>query len=119
MKKINQLLIKSLSVGTLSVSVLFLSACKKNKHETDLTTCTPLSYTNDIRPLLDLHCNNASCHGANQQPVLTYYSAVKSSVDNGSFEKEVILNRTMPEGTSLSNEDYDLFNCWLNAGAPE
>lgn len=103
----------------IALSSLVLS-CKKDQHQTDLTTCSPtLTYTTDIKPLINLHCNNVSCHGANQTPILTFYSAVKGSIDNGNFTKEVITNRSMPEGTKLSDEEYDLFNCWINAGAPE
>lgn len=105
---------------TFGIFVLLVSiSCKKKKHETDFSTCSPISYATDIRALLDLHCNNIECHGANQAPVLTYYTAVKSTIDNGTFETAVINNRTMPKENVLSDEDYDLFNCWLNDGAPE
>ena len=102
-----------------SVGLIMIVACNKASGETDFTTCTEPTYEEEIKPLLETHCNDISCHGADQQPVLTYYAAVKIAVDNGSFEKEVVSKRSMPEGEKLSQEDYDLFNCWLNAGAPE
>lgn len=111
MKKLILLLIILTSFSTFS--------CKKKKHETDFSTCSPVSYTTDVRALIDLHCNNIECHGAAQAPILTYYSAVKNVVDNGKFAEVVITNRTMPKETSLNEEDFDTFNCWLNDGAPE
>ena len=109
---------KTILLLVVVIMVLVIS-CRKKKHETDFSECTPVTYTKDIRALLDVHCNNIECHGANQAPVLTYYAAVKSTFDNGNFRQAVINDRTMPKEAKLSDEDYDLFNCWLEAGAPE
>ena len=102
-----------------TVGLIMGVSCKKSNTETDFTTCTEPTYEDEIKPLLESHCNDITCHGADQQPVLTYFAAVKASVDNGSFEKEVISERSMPEGPELTQEEYDVFNCWLSAGAPE
>ncbi|MFT6745762.1 MAG: hypothetical protein ACJAZ2_000096 [Glaciecola sp.] len=102
-----------------TVSLIVFAACSKNDKTTDLTTCGSYTYEGEIKTLIETHCNQISCHGAEKQPVLTYWAAVKVSVDNGSFEKEVITRRTMPEGIELKQADFDLFNCWLNSGAPE
>lgn len=101
-------------------TVMLSAACKKDKaHETDFTQCETLSYEEEIAPLITTNCNNIDCHGANQQPVLTYYAAVKASVDNGSFANEITIDPTIPEGHSISEKDFDSFHCWLNDGAPK
>ena len=97
------------------------AACKKTTPvTTDLAACdATLTYTKDLKALIDLNCASASCHGGNQSPNLTTYAGVINSVNSGRFKKEVITNRSMPQGSSLSAGDFDSFNCWLNAGAPE
>ena len=102
-----------------ATSLFAFGACSKNDKTTDFTTCRSYTYEGEIKSLIETQCNNISCHGAEQQPVLTYWAAVKASVDNGSFKKQVVTQGTMPEGTKLTQEDYDLFNCWLSTGALE
>lgn len=102
-----------------AIGLIMAVACKKDNAETDFTACTQPTYDDDIKILLETHCNSISCHGADQQPVLTYYTAVKATVDNGTFANQVISTERMPKGAKLSQEEYDLFNCWLNADAPE
>lgn len=102
-----------------TLGLLCVIACEKSGHETDFSQCSAPTYDDDIKVLIETKCNSIACHGAEEQPVLTYWSAVKASVDNGSFAKEVISDRAMPKGGKLSNEEYDLINCWLNDGAPE
>ena len=96
-----------------------MHSCKKSSKETDFSTCTQPTYEDDIKSLLETHCNNIDCHGGRQQPVLTYWSAVKAAVDNGSIQQEVVNARTMPKVVKLSQEEYDMFNCWLTDGAPQ
>ncbi len=109
---------------TLIFSALFLAlcvtfSCSKTTATTDFTACETLTYNTGIKELIEVQCNNITCHGANQQPTLTTYAAVKASVENGTFHKEVITSRSMPEGSTLSQIDYDKYNCWINDGAPE
>jgi hypothetical protein len=102
-----------------AVGLIMAVACKKAGNETNFDDCTQPTYDDDIKTILETHCTNITCHGADQQPVLTYFAAVKGAVDNGSMENQVISTRRMPKGTKLSQEEYDLINCWLSAGAPE
>lgn len=94
------------------VGVLALSAatsCNKNQVTCDGSTRT---YDADIKTIIDASC--ISCHSN-----YSTYAGVKSSVDNGSFEREVISKQTMPEGSKLSDGDLSKIKCWLEQGAPE
>jgi len=102
-----------------TLGLIIAVSCKKETTETSFVACTSPTYEDEIKTLIETNCNNIDCHGARQQPVLTYYTAVKAAVDNGTFAHEVITSRAMPRGSELSQEDFDLFNCWLNDGAPE
>lgn len=88
-------------------------------HKTDLGSCGKFNYEDDIAPILEKYCTDVGCHGANQLPLLTYYDAVKATVDNGSLSLRVIIERDMPPVQDLSNDEYDIINCWINAGAPK
>jgi hypothetical protein len=102
-----------------TLALIITVSCKKETLKTDFATCTTPTYEGEIKTLIATNCNDIDCHGGRQQPVLTYYTAVKAAVDNGTFEYEVITSRAMPLGSKLSQEDFDLINCWLSDGAPE
>ena len=100
---------KRIFVLTITIGVLVLSGCNKREVSCDGSTRT---YDADIKAIIDASC--VSCHSEYSD-----YAGVKSSVDNGSFEREVISKQTMPRGTKLSEVDLTKIQCWLEQGAPE
>ena len=110
---------KAILFSSVLFVLCFTFSCSKKSTETDFTACETQTYTSTIKALIEVQCNNVTCHGAAQQPTLTTYTSVKASVNNGTFLKEVITSQSMPQGTTLSQVDYDKYNCWLNDGAPE
>lgn len=102
------MLMKKVLLGGLSIMMLAAS-CKKNQVTCDGSTRT---YDADIKSIIDTRC--VDCHSE-----YSNYTGVKASVDNGSFEREVISKQTMPQGSSLSSSDLTKIKCWLEQGAPE
>ncbi|MCB9195214.1 MAG: hypothetical protein H6598_03230 [Flavobacteriales bacterium] len=100
---------KKLLVFGGTVALLATTSCNKNQVTCDGSTRT---YDADIKTIVDASC--VSCHSN-----YSTYSGVKASVDNGSFEREVISKQTMPEGGKLSDADLTKIKCWLEQGAPE
>ncbi len=79
-----------------------------------------VSFSLDVQPLLAANCNQSGCHAAGTGPSrgdLTTYAGVKSKVDNFSFEREVIINRTMPQNARLRESEIQLLQKWLDQGA--
>lgn len=88
----------------------------------------PVSYAQDIRPILDVSCVGSSCHSAQGAPFaggvnLETYTDVKPYADNGDLI--CVLKATgcaimPPVGvTPLTQQQIRLFECWVFNGAPE
>ena len=94
-----------------------LSACKKDGTSGKLTPSCDGShptYNSSIKAILDARCGSASCH-ANY----TSYSGLSGILQNGQFKREVLTNQTMPKGSSLTQDQINKIQCWVNDGYPE
>jgi len=78
-----------------------------------------VSYNNDILPLVNTSCAFAGCHvyGFANGSFQTY-DGLKEKVDNGSLQREVVDNMTMPKTGAISQEARDAIECWIAAGGP-
>lgn len=81
-----------------------------------------ISYTSSIKSIIDKNC--VTCHDSppkNGAPFeLTTYTSVKTIADNGSLERTVITNSTMPKGgPPLSKADQDQISFWLDHNKTE
>jgi mono/diheme cytochrome c family protein len=100
------------SVGLITISIW---SCKKATVECDGSTPT---YTSEVKTILDANC--ASCHGAGStKGDYSTYQKLKVVVDNGKFEREVIINQSMPRGGKMEMSQLSKLKCWLENGAPE
>jgi hypothetical protein len=104
------------------ILALGFAMCTNKKGQVAPTTAAPIgacdtvTYTKHIAPIISQACG---CHGPGFfKGDLTNYTGVKAKVDNGTFKKEVITNKTMPQGSSLSSKQLELITCWLDKGAP-
>lgn len=102
---------------TALVSTLLLSLWSCNKTSTTAsTTCdgTASTYNSNVKNILDGACTSSGCH-----PTYNTYSGLKSILTSGDFTREVITNKTMPRGSSLSASQLNILKCWADAGFPE
>lgn len=124
MKK--QLLLVSIAVFLVSAYAVFTTS----KTATTVVSHNEVSYTNDIRPLLENRCG--SCHmgwfateGLNME---SYESLMKGSQDGpvivpGDAHASLIVKKLtsgqMPKrGPKLTSTQIQLISDWINAGAP-
>lgn len=91
------------------LALIGVTSCKKNNVTCDGMTRT---YDADIKSIVEASC--VSCHSE-----YSTYAGVKTSVNNGTFEREVISRQTMPKGSKLSDADLTKIKCWLEQGAIE
>lgn len=103
-------------------------SCTKNEIEVaPIPPCdgTEVSYKNHIEPLIKASCATGlgpgtGCHDA---WILTY-DGLKTSVDDGSFLRTTILDKSMPKVPNsfgiekLTKEEMNLIICWLENDAP-
>lgn len=106
-----------------SIISVSLISCKYDNEEElyGSTNCPPegISYINTIEPLISTNCAIPGCHIAgNQMPTLENYSQIS---DNADKIKTRTSNGTMPpatSGISLSIDEIEMIECWVDAGAP-
>ena len=111
----------------LSAGILFVISCTKDKGPqlfppvpVDLCDSTQILYCNKVKPIIDQNCAKSGCHvaGANFGDFTTY-GGLKTKVDNSNFRQIVIVDKVMPLGSVLSNEDLATLSAWLDNGAKE
>ncbi|MEY3322854.1 MAG: hypothetical protein RLZZ417_2437 [Bacteroidota bacterium] len=111
---------------TLSVVFIFLS-CNKGIDDPQVTPtnpCSTVTFKTDISPIIIQTCAIKSCHvSGTGLGDYTNYTGLGKEATNGSFKKEVIMNKSMPPRnsngpTSLTAAQLEKFTCWINAGAP-
>lgn len=104
----------------LSVSLVSsLQFCKK-KDKDDGVCNGSGTYDSSIKNIISSNCSEQSCHGAGSpNPNFTSYASLKPYLDDGTFKRVVIDNKTMPKNSSLSTTDYNAIKCWAEAGYPE
>lgn len=79
-----------------------------------------VSFQTDIEPIFVNNCNIQGCHGNGSiDGDFTTYQGIKNKIDDGDLiRKEVITQKSMPKGTTLSDCEIRKLTAWLDAGAP-
>ncbi len=106
--------------------LLATAGCYYDKEEVlypgscDVGDATAAGYwTATIEPLILSRCANCHFPGGTGPGDFTQYANVKAIVDNGSFQQQVFISRSMPQGGSLSACDLQKLQAWVDAGAPQ
>src|SRR5690625_2973733 len=104
---------KRISFIIVLVLLGFIIACE----EDPLITGDEVSYTADIRPLIDRTCTGAGCQGGGSivYGLVTYYQVKLKASE---IRRAVWTSRTMPPDGSLTEEERKKFRDWVDAGAP-
>ncbi|HRV85454.1 MAG TPA: hypothetical protein P5275_11350 [Saprospiraceae bacterium] len=75
------------------------------------------SFASDVQPIIQASCALSGCHGSgSRNGDFTSYSGLYGDLVNGQFNREVLVNRTMPEGSSLSTSQLQTLQCWYDNG---
>lgn len=74
------------------------------------------SWSNDIKPLITTYCALSGCHNGISRPDLRIYTKAK---EHASKIKSLTKDRSMPFEGKLTQEQIDLFGCWVDDGALE
>ena len=105
---------KGFTIGLVLLSGIF--SCKKDA-DTKLTPSCDGShptYQNTIKSIIDARCATAGCH-----PNYNTYQGLRNDLEGGDFRREVLVNQTMPQGSSLTQDQLNKIQCWVNDGYPE
>lgn len=112
---------KSKKLLTLLVLSIILFSCEYHVEEEsvigdeggEIESCdSTISFTTNIKSIIDTNC--IECHGGNRFPDLRTYQGIKNSAET---VRTQIVNRTMPQGGSLTDDQIELIRCWIDNGA--
>ena len=82
--------------------------------------CTTIKFSTDIAPIVAASCATTGCHDAGSVVGdYTSYAGLEDRAKNGIMKQEVVVDKTMPKSGSLTQDEIDKFECWLDAGAPD
>ena len=108
----------------LTVVFFGMTSCLKDKTVPVGDCGTVISYSEEIRPIIESSCKTgggAGCHDA----WIDDYSQVKSQLNSGNWQNEVFIEKTMPVmpndfgPDSLTAEELTLMKCWIDQGYPD
>lgn len=112
--------LKFKKVFLLFVLVASLSSCLTNIDEEEIVDpgtedpCATITYTINVKPIIDTHCIGCHSSGGGQVPNLESYSGLAA---NAASVKSEVVSKDMPIGSTLTNEEIQAISCWVDAGA--
>ena len=110
-------LFSNLTHGTYSVFVRDAKNCSYTFTTPVPRTSTGVSWSSQIKPIVDTSCAKAGCHVAGTGRIdLTKFSVVKS---NAAQIKTRVGNKSMPFDGPLATDQISLITCWVDDGALE
>lgn len=100
--------------------LLSASCSKEEKKENISCDGSNLTYNSGVSSIINSNCTTSGCHGSgSSNGNYTTYSGLKSIINNGQFNKSVLVNQNMPKGSSLSESELNKLKCWVDNGYPE
>ena len=110
-------------ISILILLTFALQSCY-NDNEEELygpVTCdlSDVTYADQVSSIINSSCATSGCHvaGGTGSGDFTNFDELKSKVDNGSFENRVLVEKTMPPSSQLSDCDLQILQTWLDNGA--
>ena len=103
------------------ISIFVLAnACKKDDTGTPVCDGSMPTYEVEIQSILNEYCTNLACHGLGSiYGDFTSYNGISGNLFNGSFERQVLIDKTMPRGSSfLTQAELNLIRCWADNNYP-
>ena len=99
------------------MGIVMIASCKKDKESGNLTpSCDGSSptYQSEVKSIIDSRCATSNCH-----PNYSTYDGLLPDLEGGDFKREVLVNQTMPQGSSLTQDQIKTNQCWVNNDFPE
>ncbi len=105
----------SLAANDYTITVKDANNCTDSKMAT-VTEVPEVSYSSEIRPIIDTNCQISNCHGAQQGiPSFATYADVSANASNIKFRTS---SGSMPPAGPLPDAEVQLISDWVDQGAP-
>lgn len=117
----------------LGITTIMFYACKEEASVPEPAKCDA-TYSKDIKPIIDVSCAYSGCHsGATAGAYVpagskdyTNYDSLASNLNNGNFEKRVLILKDMPNSKfvkdphpkQLTDAQLELITCWKDKNYP-
>ena len=115
--------VKSRGLIIFICSMVIANSCQNNKDLLPVPgkecPIVPPKFNNQVQAIIQTHCAIPQCHDAGSTNLggpFTNYRLVKNKAQT---IKVQVVNRFMPQGSSLSAENIKTISCWVDSGAPE
>lgn len=106
---------EGLEAGTYTITAIDDSLCNASI-EFEIEGLENVSFQTDIKPIIDVSCRIAECHGSNPSiPSWETYDIIKQNADRIKAE---VVSRRMPAEGELTDEQIGLIRDWVDLGAP-
>ena len=103
-----------LGTGNHSISVKDNNGCSVTLSVTVPRGFSGVSWTNDIKPIMENSCALSGCHNGSSRPDLRKFETAKS---NAKSIKSKTQDRSMPREGTLTQQQIDMIACWVDDGA--
>lgn len=105
-----------LAANDYTITVKDANNCTDSKLAT-VEEVPEVSYSGEIRPIIDTNCQTSGCHGDWQGiPSFATYADVKANASNIEFRTS---SGSMPPVGPLPDEEVKLISDWVDQGAPD
>lgn len=106
------------SIPFLALLILLLPSCGEDEAPVTID-CTTVTYSGTIKALVNSNCSDSNCHGAGApNGDYTTYDNIKGVATDGKMNSEVVVQKSMPIGSNLTDTEIAQVKCWLDDGAP-
>ena len=102
-------------------SLLLIASCTYENAETRFPkgniNCDTVSFSKHIKPIIETQCALNNCHNANSKNGdFTTYNLMSTKISK--FSNRLLVLQDMPQNSSLTPTERELFDCWLQKGGP-
>jgi hypothetical protein len=104
----------ALNSGTYDITIKDGNNCSVSLNLTVPKGLTATSFENDILPMIKTFCAKSGCHNGVDRTDLRLYTNAKKYAGE---IKTLTRSREMPFEGSLTQDQIDLFTCWVDDGA--
>lgn len=96
-----------------------IASCRKD-NLTPECDGSNLTYNSGIKAIIDSECATSGCHNAGSNDGdFTTYSGLQPYLNSGDFKREVLTDQSMPRNGSLSQDQLNKIQCWVDNGYPQ
>lgn len=105
-----------LAAGSYYIEIIDKNDCRTWLQVDVPRTLPNVTWSQDVRPIIETRCSKAACHGGSNRVLFGSYETVKLHAQQ---IKVQVSMRSMPQDGQLTDDEIKKIVCWVESGAPE